>query len=397
MSYHRPRIALGRWLLGLALAAAIWSTAPPAWAARPARLESDHFTVSYDPDRLTAETARGALAAAERGYEHCREVFGHEPPGRILCDLTPRFTGATGYAVPSARPLRIAVRYADLDYLGLSGPYVLTHEIAHIFSGQNAAGPFGEGLADFVAGSASETPLAPWWGRALRENRVWTDVDGLFISGEYPAANELDARVRVSQYVQPALLLQFLVRRFGFERVERFLPAYSRARHSLASNEAATPRPAGPPGQRLERPRRPDAAKVRALFQEQFGAAWERLRDDWLAEMDAATLPEGAAERLVLAQEIYATIRGYEGWLTSNPQGADDPRLPAIRAAFTRANRALRERNPTQAAEELRSARLLIDRLRRPSLTAEAEGKSTHPSRACRSLTIGSARWDVPA
>src|SRR4051794_7097777 len=192
---HQPGAVPGRRLLGLAVFVALCSAALPASAARPQRLESDHFTVSYDPDRLTAETARGALTAAERGYEHCREVFGHEPSGRILCDLTPDFSGATGFAVPSARPLRIGVRYADLDYLGLAGPYVLTHEIAHIFSGQNAGGPLGEGLADFVAGSSAETPLAPWWGRALRQHRVWTDVDGLFVSGDYPAANELDVRV----------------------------------------------------------------------------------------------------------------------------------------------------------------------------------------------------------
>lgn len=392
-SHHRcfPHPAL----LVLVVLAAIGVAPTWAQAARAQRLESEHFALSYDPERVTSETARGALTAAERGYEHCRGVFGHEPSGRILCDLTPRFTGATGYAVPSARPQRIAVRYADLDYLGLSGPYVLTHEIAHIFSGQNAGGPLGEGLADFVAGSFNETPLAPWWGRALREQRVWTDVDGLFISGDYPAANALDARVRVSQYVQPALLLQFLARRFGFERMERFLPAYARVRNSLAGNDAASARPAGPPGQREERPRRPDPEKVRAVFQDQFGVPWERLRDDWLAEMDSAAIPEGAAERLVLAQVIYATIRGYEGWLTSHPVPADDPRLAAIRAAFTRANRALRERNLTDAHQELGGARLLIDRLRRPALTADA--KSAHPSPSSASLNHGSVRWDAPA
>src|SRR5687767_5184620 len=98
----------------------------PLSAAPAGRLESEHFIVTYDPDRLSAETARGALAAAERGWEHCRSVFGREPAGRITCELTPRFFGATGFAVPTARPLRIGVRYADLDYLGLSGPYVLT-------------------------------------------------------------------------------------------------------------------------------------------------------------------------------------------------------------------------------------------------------------------------------
>ena len=53
-----------------------------------------------DPGRLDEDTARGAMAAAERGYEHCQSVFGKEPSRRIQCDLTPRFYGATGFAMP---------------------------------------------------------------------------------------------------------------------------------------------------------------------------------------------------------------------------------------------------------------------------------------------------------
>src|SRR5438067_893343 len=115
-----------------------------AQSARRERLESEHFIVSYDTERLSAETAREALAAAEKGFEHCRTVFGQVPSSRIQCDLTPAFVGATGFAMPSARPLRIGVRYADLEYLGLAGAYVLTHEIAHIFSAKDAEGPLGE-------------------------------------------------------------------------------------------------------------------------------------------------------------------------------------------------------------------------------------------------------------
>jgi len=350
----------------IAILALLLHTVLPATAAPAARLESEHFIVRYDPDRLPAEAARQALEAAERGWEHCRSVFGKAPTGRIACDLTPRFFGATGFATPSARSPQIGVRYADLEYLGLSGPYVLTHEIAHVFSGQNAGGPLGEGLADFVAGPHHEMPLAPWWGRALQEAGVWTDADGLFITGEYPATNELDARVRVSQYVQPALLIQFLARRFGFPRVEQFLPIYTRTRYSLASNDGLSARPAGPPGARRAAPRQPDPAKVRAAFTSHFGLSWEVLRDEWLAEMAAAVPPEGYAGRLVLSQEIYAAIRGYEGWLVSENRGAPDGRNRTIRETFTRANRALRVRDLGAAAEELQTARRLIDAVRRP-------------------------------
>src|ERR1043166_140662 len=74
-----------------------------AWAARPAQLTSEHFLISYDPAHLTEADARRAMGEAERGYEHCLSVFGKEPSGRIECDLTPRFLGATGFASPEAR------------------------------------------------------------------------------------------------------------------------------------------------------------------------------------------------------------------------------------------------------------------------------------------------------
>jgi hypothetical protein len=355
----------------LLLAALALMPAATGWAARSMIVNSDHFTIGYDPARLTEADVRRAMAEAVRGYEHCLKVFGRGPSGRIACDLTPRFLGATGFASPDARRPRIGVRYADLEYLGLAGQYVLTHEIAHIFSGQDASGPLGEGLADFVAGTFNEIPLAPWWGRVLRERRLWTDADGLFVTGDYPAANELDARVRISQYAEPALLLQYLAQRFGMNRVEAFLPAYSRVRYSLASNEALSERPAGPPSGRSRRPRRPDAEKVRAVFQEQFGATWESVRDGWLAAMDGAAVPAGSAEQLVLAQEIYGAIRGYESWLVQKRLSIDDPRATAIRAAFTRANQALRKQDTALASEELWRARGLVDRWRHPAIMAD--------------------------
>ena len=80
-------------------------------------------------------------------------------------------TGATGYARPgdlrSADPKRaslIGVRYAELDYLGIGAEYVLTHEIAHIFSGKLAGSALGEGIADWATGFFNGVPMAPWWG-----------------------------------------------------------------------------------------------------------------------------------------------------------------------------------------------------------------------------------------
>src|SRR5581483_3618297 len=115
-----------------------------AGAAPAQRLQSEHFAIHYDPDRLDSTAATAARDAAERGYAHCLQVFGKEPRTPIECDLTPDFLGATGFAVPERQP-RIGVRFPDLAYVGLNGQYVLTHEIAHIFSGKSAGGPLGEG------------------------------------------------------------------------------------------------------------------------------------------------------------------------------------------------------------------------------------------------------------
>jgi hypothetical protein len=330
--------------------------------AAPARqLQSEHFIIRYDPDRLDAATVAAARDAAERGYAHCLQVFGTEPRTPIECDLTPDFLGATGFAMPERRP-RMGVRFPDLSYVGLSGQYVLTHEIAHIFSGKSAGGPLGEGLADFVAGGFSEMPLSPWWGGALRRRGLWVDPDGLFITGDYPASSELDARLRIARYTEPALLIQFLVGAFGFERFQRFLPAYERARRTMASNEESRGRQA----------RRPDPEAARASFLEAFGVSWDVLRQRWEKSMNAPPPSTTIAGRLVLSQQIYASIRNYEMWLIRSRVRPPRATADAVRQAFVEANRALDRARLADAEAHLATAQRLIAGLRHPMLSADA-------------------------
>jgi hypothetical protein len=338
----------------------------PAGAAPPRTLESEHFAFRYDPDRLDARSVAEARDAAERAYVLCQRLFGTEP-ARVEVDLTPtRFFGATGYAVPGRRP-RIAVRFPDLDYLGLRGSYVLAHEVAHIFSGRNAGGPLGEGLADFAANDFAEIPLSPWWGGVLRARGLWVDPDALFITGDYPASSELDARIRIARYTEPALLVQFLVGRFGMERFLKFLPEYARARPSLASNEE--------PRDRRARPTDREAA--RASFRAAFGVPWEEIRRRWEESHAAPPASTVVAERMALGQEIYATIRGYELWLTARRVDPGSAEQAAIRRAFVDANRALAQARVAEARGHFVIARRLIDALRRPMLSASA--KSAQP------------------
>ncbi|MBM3458880.1 MAG: hypothetical protein FJX77_10165, partial [Armatimonadetes bacterium] len=62
-------------------------------------LQTRHFTISFDPTRLSREQAEEAGQLAEKGWDHCAVRFGTTAPESIRLDLSPNFTGATGFAV----------------------------------------------------------------------------------------------------------------------------------------------------------------------------------------------------------------------------------------------------------------------------------------------------------
>jgi len=348
-----------------------------------ARLESTHFDIVYDPRVLGAEQAEEARALAEKGWERCTMLFGAAPGYRLRLDLTPDFAGATGFARPGdpkskderRRPL-IGVRYADLEYLGLTGEYVLTHEIAHIFSDQMAGTSLGEGVADWAAGGFSGVPLRPWWGTALQAAGLWIDPDAFFITGEFETSGEVDATIRTAQYSESALLLQFLVDRFGWEKTRKWAEEYGKAREALISNEDRR-RLRLPPGFRLEPnksdPRRPpNADAVRATFERHFGQSWAKLSTDWLASMQRDPPPAGLGERLVLGQKLYGAVRNYEMWVLAQKQPPNADIRALVRSAFTEANRKLAAGQTEAARQSFRRAAALVEQLRRPSLIAGA-------------------------
>jgi hypothetical protein len=345
------------WLLTLALFLS------SIGAARTAEFSSTHFRFTYDERQLSQEAAERAAHDAEAAFAFNEEWFPGTGPSVIRCDLTPRFFGATGYAQPDQRPPRVAVRIPDLDYLGMDQAYVLRHEVAHVFSGRLASGPMGEGLADLVAGSFGDLPLAPWWGKALREGSLWVDPDDLFLSGDYSASAELDARQRVAAYLEPALLLRYLTDRYGFERVLEFLPDYGRARRTIASNETAA---------RRRGFRRPDRAGVERAFETHFGSKWAAIRADWEAGMAASGVPKEEGRRLVIGQKTYAAIRNFEMWLLSQRGGAPREQTQAIRRAFSDVNRSLRGRRLDEAESRLSVAQGMVNELKRPMLITRA-------------------------
>lgn len=350
-------------------------------------LESEHFLVRYDPGVLPREKAEEGRLLAEKAWKHCAERFGESPRGSIILDLSPRFAGATGFARPGdpgakeldKRPL-IGIRFADLAYLGLSAEYVMTHEVAHLFSGELAGATLGEGIADWGAGSFSGLPMRPWWGTALRDGGLWIEPDAFFVTGEFEPSPEVNAVIRTAQYVESGLLVRFLVERFGWAKFKRFAAEYSRARGRLESNEDRKSRPAPRPA-RGERnstdPRKsPDPEAVRAIFERHFGESWTRLRADWEGEMAADRAPAGEARKLVLAQRIYGAIRNYEMWALAQKPPVPAPADRAVRQAFAEANHAVASGELDAGEAALARARSLVEQLRRPRVVAFGREKS---------------------
>ncbi len=348
-------------------------------------LETAHFRVEWDPRVLGRERAEAAGRIAEAGWARCERVFGSSaaPGARVRLDLTPDFEGATGFARPAnpkkpEEPPLIGVRLADLEYLGLSAEYVLTHEIAHLFSGPLAGSALGEGIADWGAGGFNSIPLRPWWGHALKDAGLWIDPDAFFITGEFPANPQVDAEIRTAQYVQSALLVQFLADRFGWERTRAFAEKYSEARGRLISNEDRARLRSPRRGPRAADARRlPDPEKVQATFQEAFGRSWDQLRTDWEQSMKENVAPGGQAERLVLGQKLYGAVRNYEMWLIRQRPRPATSLQEAIREAFVAANRSLAAGELESAESGLLRARQMIERLKRPQSIARRTGPLT--------------------
>jgi hypothetical protein len=267
------------------------------------------------------------------------------------------------------------VRYSELQYLGLPAEYVVRHEVAHIFSGGLAGSTLGEGVADWAAGTFRGLPMRHWWGAALRRAGLWIDPEAFFITGDFQPSAELDAQSRSARYAESALLIHFLVERFGWSRTRAFLEEYSKVRGNLDSN---VERARAAEQQRRGRgtPAPPDADRVRRVFTQLLDVSWQELRTDWEAAMDRETPPGRDAERLVLAHRIYGAIRNWEMWWIGQRRAPAVERRDEVREAFTRANQLVDAGEFGAARTELARAERLVDLLRRPTIMARVERRA---------------------
>ncbi|MBI3909986.1 MAG: hypothetical protein HY320_03520 [Armatimonadetes bacterium] len=395
----RPHLAV--WRLALALLALAASP------GRAARLESPHFLIEYDARRVSSAEAGEASVLAERAWQLCRERLGDDPAPCARLLLTPDFRGATGFAFPARSNERgalpvVGVRWTDLEYVGLSGDYVLTHEVAHLFSGALAGSPLGEGIADWAAGSFAGVPLRPWWGPVLRANGLWVDPEGLFITGDYPFSGELDARTRTARYSEAALLVQYLIDTCGRERFAQFVARYAPARKKLVSNAelrgAAPVTVALQEDDPLAQPTRPamkhvsppDPAQVRQAFRETLGVEAEVLLARWDTWLRREPVPDPRlAERLVLVQQTYGAIRNYEMWALRQRPAPGAEADNEVRSAFVVANRARDRGDFTEARRWLGEALSRIDHLKRPQRIAISGHRSSWFAHPLDSLPLG--------
>jgi hypothetical protein len=211
--------------------------------------------------------------------------------------------------------------------------------------------------------------MKPWWGKALREGGLWIDPDALFINGNFNNAAEMNALEITGRYTQSALLVQFLVERFGWHKFYRFHIDYSAERGFLNSNDArsryaeaeeARRRRNGQPPSNATHNLAPNAEAVSATFHKHFGLPWSQLRSEWMMQIERDPFPQLDARRLVLARRIYGAIREYEiGLRDAGNQSSQSVPLP-VRATFVRCNQALHQGQITQAAQYLEQARELI-------------------------------------
>jgi len=192
------------------------------------------------------------------------------------------------------------------------------------------------------------------------------------IDAETPRKTRPDARQRIANYTEPALLLQFLTSRYSFERVLGFLPDYGRVRRSLESNAIAS---------RRRGFRAPDGAAVRGVFERHFQRGWSDLRADWERQMAGSVAPAAAGHQLVLRQKTYATIRNFEMWLLAQRSRAEPRRIASVRRAFTAVNVAIRGGRLDDAEARLQEAVGLVNDLKRPMLVTHASFRVTWASK----------------
>ena len=105
------------------------------------RVETDHFILYVDPS-VTADRLKRIVEDHEHRYEQLKAFFEAEPDGKVISYIyrseaqKARLMGARGTQI--ARPW---AREIHID--GLYVPHrLLKHELAHIFAGAKASGPF---------------------------------------------------------------------------------------------------------------------------------------------------------------------------------------------------------------------------------------------------------------
>lgn len=250
---------------------------PATW--RPAR--------ELGAEWLTAETACCVLhvvsgTAAHRDLRQIQEMVGAAvDEAAMTLGVTPleplhfyfidRVIGQGGYAGST-----IVVSYLDRNYVGEGVAELITHEAVHILDQQfatNRLAALAEGLSVWVTGGHYKVEDIDQRVRALRETGLYVPLAQL-VDDFYTQQHEVG-------YLESAGFLNFLVQRYGWERVKAF---YAGA----GGSGSATP------SQTLD-----------TALQTHFGQTLAETESSWLAYLQG--LPRDAQD----VADLLATIRYY--------------------------------------------------------------------------------------
>jgi tetratricopeptide (TPR) repeat protein len=259
-------------------------------------------------DRAILE--RYALPLLERAYADLQRRYGALGPGRVQVEL---FADPQAYAVrtvglPGLGALGVCFGRVVTALAPRAGRFnwamVLWHELAHVFSIQLSRSRvprwFTEGLAEWE----SQRARPEWRRRATAEIVAAVDAGTLptiaRLNSAFTRARSLD-RMALA-YHQSALVVDFLIRRFGFPAVVDMLRRWGAG----LSTDAVLARATGLAGAALDAA---FAADLRARLPRYFAAyrvRYERFRDLASFEAAARARPRDAVAQAHLGFALFA-------------------------------------------------------------------------------------------
>ncbi|HSM57565.1 MAG TPA: hypothetical protein VK879_15540 [Candidatus Sulfomarinibacteraceae bacterium] len=215
---------------------------------------------------------------AQQAVDQASERLQVQPESKIDIYLIDRVIGQGGYARSN-----VVISYLDRNYAGGGLHEVLVHETVHLLDRQFAPNriPFlAEGLAVWAAGGHYKQENILQRVKGLREAGLYVPLHDV-IDNFYDHQHEIG-------YLEAAGLIDYIVRRYGWETVRNF---YSDV---------------------VPQGREDHSATVERSLQLHLGRSLAQFEEEWLREVDAAPRDPAAANDLLTTIRYYDVMRDYQ-------------------------------------------------------------------------------------